>query len=413
MTGEVTASNAGRMAANILHFGRVLRAAGLPVGTGRILDAIEAVETVGIGTREDLFWTLHAVLVNRQDQRALFDQAFHIFWRNPDILKQMLSVMLPRVRVDRDRGGEMLVRRVAEALQAPDPGSDAGIDDAAPTELRIDATLTWSAHEQLRTKDFEQMSIEELALAKAALHNLRLPLPEVATRRFAPHPAGPRIDMRNTLRRTVRSGGTIIDLAHKKMRRHPPPLVVLCDISGSMDRYARMVLHFLHAVTNDRDRVHSFLFGTRLTNISRHLRHKDVDVALKRVADAVVDWSGGTRIGLCLDAFNRLWGRRVLAQGAVVLLITDGLDRDGADGLDRAMDRLHRSCRRLIWLNPLLRFDGFAPKSAGIRAMLPHVDDFRPAHNLSSLTTLTEALGTSPLPTAEASLRAWREEARQ
>jgi uncharacterized protein len=171
----------------------------------------------------------------------------------------------------------------------------------------------------------------------------------------------------------------------------------LCDISGSMARYAQILLHFLHAVTNDRDRVQVFLFGTRLSNVTRQLRHRDPEAAFQMVSHIVPDWSGGTRIGEALDSFNHLWARRVLGQGAIVLLITDGLDRDGAKGLAENMDRLHRSCRRLIWLNPLLRWAGFEPKSQGIRAMLPHVDDFRPVHNLASLRALVDLL-SRPLP---------------
>jgi hypothetical protein len=181
-------------------------------------------------------------------------------------------------------------------------------------------------------------------------------------------------------------------LRWKQQRRRPPPLVVICDISGSMSRYSRMLLHFLHAVTSDRDRVHSFVFGTRLTNVTRFLRHKDIDVALEKVAAAVVDWAGGTRIGACLHDFNRTWARRVLGQGAVVLFISDGLDRDNAEGLRGEMERLHRSCRRLVWLNPLLRYEGYEPKSLGAKAIMPHVDDFRTVHNLESLSQLTEVL---------------------
>jgi uncharacterized protein with von Willebrand factor type A (vWA) domain len=230
------------------------------------------------------------------------------------------------------------------------------------------------------------------------LARLRLPLPEPPTRRYQPSPSGRRIDLRATLRQSVRAGGHLLALERRKPRRRPPPLVVLCDISGSMGRYSRMLLHFLHAVTNDRDRVHSFLFGTRLTNITRQLRTRDIDLALDRVGQAVQDWSGGTRIGAALHEFNRVWSRRVLGQGAVVLLITDGLDRDAGDGLGHEMERLHQSCRRLVWLNPLLRWDGFAPKSSGIRAMLPHVDEFRPVHNLASLAALASAL-SAPAPT--------------
>ena len=193
----------------------------------------------------------------------------------------------------------------------------------------------------------------------------------------------------------ARAPGALIPLQRRAPRTRRAPLVVLCDISGSMSRYSRIFLHFLHGLTNDRDRGHVFLFGTRLTNITPYLRQRDVDRALAEVAAAVEDWAGGTRIGHCLRDFNRKWARRLLGQGARVLLISDGLDRDAGAGLEAEIDRLHRSCRRLIWLNPLLRFDGFEPKSLGIRALLPHVDEFRPAHNLHSLTELAVALGTS------------------
>jgi uncharacterized protein with von Willebrand factor type A (vWA) domain len=379
----------GALVANLMHFGRTLRAAGLPVGPGKVVAAVEAVRCVGITDRRDFYWTLHAVFVNRPEQRLIFDQAFHIFWRNPELLKKMMGLVLPELRVEgeADRGAE-LARRLAEALH-PHRDERPGETEAAETE--IDAVMTFSDREQLRHLDFEKMSLEELAHAKAAIARLRLPVEEVPTRRFAPDRRGRRADLRATLRAALRAGG-LIELKRKSPRRRPPPLVVLCDISGSMSRYSRIFLHFMHTVTNDRDRVHTFVFGTRLTNITRHLRHRDVDLALERVGEAVADWSGGTRIGHSLAEFNRLWSRRLLGQGAIVLLITDGLDRDAGAGLAREMDRLHRSCRRLIWLNPLLRYAGFEPKSLGMRAMLPHVDEFRPVHDLASLETLIAVL---------------------
>jgi uncharacterized protein len=385
----VRAEPEGRLLANLMHFARTLRAAGLPVGPGKVIDAVDAVRTVGITDRRDFYWTLHAVFVNRPDQRLIFDQAFHVFWRNPDLLKKMLALVLPEFRVEgeEDRGAEM-VRRLAEALH---PGRDREAGEPQELETEIDAVMTFSDREQLRSMDFEKMSLEELARAKAAIARLRLPVEDVPTRRFTPDRHGARADLRATLRAALRSGG-LIELKRKSPRRRPPPLVVLCDISGSMNRYSRIFLHFMHTVTNDRDRVFTFVFGTRLTNITRYLRYRDVDVALERVGEAVVDWSGGTRIGHSIAEFNRLWSRRVLGQGAIVLLITDGLDRDAGAGLAREMDRLHRSCRRLIWLNPLLRYEGFEPKSLGMRAMMPYVDEFRPVHNLDSLEELIAAL---------------------
>jgi uncharacterized protein with von Willebrand factor type A (vWA) domain len=384
----------GKIAANIMHFARVLRAAGLPVGPGKVLDGFAAVQTVGLGNREDFYWALHAVFVNRRDQREIFDQAFHIFWRNPQLLERMSALILPTL-VDQQPPDEAeeINRRLAEALKGdqPDAGEDDGGDEDEP-EVTVDAVMTWSAREVLQEMDFEKMSSEELDQAKRAIARMRLPIMEVPTRRFRRDPSGARIDMRATLRSALRSGGGSIPLQYRKQRRRHPPLVVLCDISGSMSRYSRMILHFMHAITNDRDRVHTFLFGTRLTNVTRYLRYKDVDDALDRVADAVDDWSGGTRIGHSLHEFNLKWSRRALSQGAVVLLITDGLDRDAADGLEDEIVRLHKSCRRLIWLNPLLRYDRYEPKSLGARALLPHVDDFRSVHNLESLSQLAEAL---------------------
>src|SRR5579885_359428 len=380
----------GRLLENLMHFGRALRAAGLPVGPGKVLAATEAVRAVGVANRSDFYWALHAVFVNRRDQRDLFDQAFHIFWRNPQLLEKMMGLLLPEMRSPDAPAGEEMSRRLAEALH---PGQGDSPDDRGQEkEVEIDAAMTFSDREVLQKMDFEQMSAEEIARAKQLIRRMTMPLMDVPTRRFRPDPRGARADMRATLRAALRSGG-LIALKRKSRRTRPPPLVILCDISGSMSRYSRLFLHFMHAVTNDRDRVYTFLFGTRLTNVTRFLRYRDIDVALDKVAGAVEDWSGGTRIGQCLGEFNRHWSRRVLAQGGVVLLITDGLDRDAGAGIGHEMDRLHKSCRRLIWLNPLLRYAGFAPKSLGMRAMLPHVDEFRPVHNLESLEAVVAALG--------------------
>ncbi|MBL28671.1 MAG: VWA domain-containing protein [Rhodospirillaceae bacterium] len=378
----------GKLLDNLMHFARTLRAAGLPVGPGSVIDAVRAVEAAGITKREDFYWTLHAVFVSRSDHRPLFDQAFHAFWRNPQILERMLSLLLPRLPREGEPPGEALSRRLSEALH---PGQG---ENESEGEQRIEweAALTYSDREVLQKMDFEDMSSDELARAKAAISRMRLAIADIPTRRFAPHSRGLRVDMRRSLRAVLRSGGAIIPLRRQRKRHRPPPLVILCDISGSMGRYSRMLLHFMHALTSDRDRVFSFLFGTRLTDITRLMRHRDVDKAVDAVVDAVDDWSGGTRIGTCLHDFNQVWARRVLSQGAVVLLVTDGLDRAGGEGLAEEMERLHKSCRRLIWLNPLLRYEGFEPKSLGVRAILPHVDAFRTVHNLESLEQLAAAL---------------------
>ena len=384
-----------KLVTNIMHFGRVLRSTGMPVGPGKILDAVNAVQTVTATNRRDFYWALHAVFVNRRDQHEIFDQAFHIFWRDPRLLERMLGLLMPQGAGDEDDGPEPEPpsRRIAEAMS---PGKDEGNDDQEEKEpeLEVEATLTASANELLQKMDFEDMSADEIAKAKTAISRMRLTIQNVKTRRFQASHRIDKIDMRSTLRAAMRSGGSVIPLQYRSRRRRTPPLVILCDISGSMGRYTRMLLHFMHAITNDRDRVSTFLFGTRLTNVTRHLRSKDIDIALMKCTDSVEDWSGGTRIGDSLKGFNQYWSRRVLGQGAVMLLISDGLDRDAGRGLAAEMERLHKSCRRLIWVNPLLRFEGFEPKSQGIRAILPHVDEFRPVHNLESLTELIEVLNS-------------------
>ncbi len=391
----------GRLTDNLLAFARTLRAAGLPVGPGSVLTALRAVRATGLARRDDFYWSLHAVFVRRRDQQDLFDQAFTLFWRNPKLLEQIMTLLLPDLRpvdVEPPADATQLGRRLLDALAGHllDPETS-GEDEA---EREIDAAFSWSDKEVLHRLDFETMTAEEMALAKQAMARLRLPIVQVATRRFRPTSARGLVDLRASLRASLRAGSGGIALRRKTRQRRPPPLVILCDISGSMSRYSRMLLHFMHAVTNDRDRVHSFLFGTRLTNITRTLRHKDVDLALDRIADGVRDWSGGTRIGSCLRDFNRYWSRRVLTQGALVLFISDGLDRETSGTLGREMERLHKSCRRLIWLNPLLRYDMYEPKAQGARAILPHVDDFHPVHNLESLEhlagVLSQPAGHSP-----------------
>ncbi len=381
-----------RLFENITYFARVLRGAGLPIGPGQVIEALAALKATGIGSRDDFYWTLHAVFVTGRDQRELFDQVFHIFWRNPQFLNKVLGLLLPRFKgeIPPDEDDTIVPRR-AEALSIDQPLVVPQASDQE--ELTLDATLTYSERELLQAKDFERMTATEIIEAKRLIKNFRLPIMEVPTRRYRPDLNGKRVDLRASLRASLRSAETI-PLKLKSPKRRHPPLVVLCDISGSMSRYSRLFLHFLHAVTSDRDRVHTFLFGTRLTNITRDLKARDIDVSLDRVSKHVLDWSGGTRIGASLAEFNRKWGRRVLGQGAVVLLITDGLDRDQIEVLETEMERLHKSCRRLIWLNPLLRFEAYEPISQGPRVMIRHVDEFRAIHNLASMQDLTRSLAS-------------------
>ncbi len=378
------------LAPNLLGFVRLLRRTGLQLGPGDALAAAEALTISGLESRETVRAALAATLLRRHEQSEIFHAAFDLFWRDPDRAQAAAALAMMEAQKPEDKarpGG----RRLAEAMAGDRPRPPPEQPDQPEREL--DASMTVSERERLQQMDFEAMSAQEIALAKQEIRKLVLPLDEKQTRRFRPDPLGPRVDLRATIRAATKTGGEIAEIARRRRVVRTPPLVAICDISGSMARYAQILLHFLHAVTNDRDRVHSFLFGTRLSNITRQLRHRDPEIAFEMVSHIVPDWSGGTRIGEALETFNRDWSRRVLGQGAVVLLITDGLDREGGRGLAEATDRLQRSCRRLIWLNPLLRYAGFQPKSQGIRAMLPHVHDFRPVHNLASLRDLIQALG--------------------
>jgi len=384
-----TALPRGRLPEHILHFVRLLRAAGLPVGPAKLIDAIAAVAAVDVAQRADFRAALATVLISRYEHQALFEQAFDLFWRNPKLLEKMVAALLPRVygRLPQE-APPAISARLAQAMFPPARLPKHKEDD----EIELDAALSFSPREILRRKDFATMTADELAQAKAMLARLQLPLAARPVRRTQSAPRGHVVDLRETLRRMTGAAGAGTALAFRTRVRRPPPLVVLCDISGSMDRYARMLLHFLHAIANDQQRVHTLVFGTRLTNITRHLKHRDVDVALARVTSCVQDWAGGTRIGGCLAEFNRRWSRRLLAQNAVVLLISDGLDAEGGEGIVFEAERLAKSCSRLVWVNPLLRYAGFEPRAAGIRALLPHVDDFLPVHNLASLQDLARAL---------------------
>ncbi len=387
-----------KLTENITHFARALRKAGLNIGSGRIADAIKAVTFAGFTNKADFFWTLHACFVSRPEDRAVFAQIFRLYWRDPQFLEHMMTFLTPAVRgVQEDRRAQAAERRAAQAL-LPDEGPETTAaqpkeDDG--TEIDIDARQTTSAEERLKTLDFEQMTTAEMAQAKRLLARIQLPVPPMPSRRLQALP-GTRADWRGTMRQAMRQGGEVAELKTRRLTKKPPGLVVLCDISGSMADYSRAVLHFVHAVANRPGQgwgaVHAFTFGTRLTNITQHMRTRDVDAALAMAGAEAQDWEGGTRIASCLTTFNRDWSRRVLGQGAVVLLITDGLDRDPEGDLAKQMERLSLTARQVIWLNPLLRFDSFAPKAQGVRAMLPFVDVFRAGHNIAAFEGLAAAL---------------------
>ncbi|MDE2329814.1 MAG: VWA domain-containing protein [Bradyrhizobium sp.] len=373
----------GNIADNVLGFARALRAAGLPVGPGAVIDAMNALQLIEIGNRGEVFTTLESIFVKRHEHALIFKQAFDLFFRAAEEWKSLLdSVPLPDHAKKKPPPAS---RRVQEAMSQ---GSRTETQEVEQQDVR----LSMSDREVLQKKDFAQMSAAEIAQVTRAIEQMKLPQAELRTRRYRPDARGLRLDMRRTLRGSLRTSGDIIDIHRLGLIDKPAPIVALLDISGSMSEYTRLFLHFLHAITDARKRVSVFLFGTRLTNVTRALRARDPDEALASCSSSVQDWAGGTRIAMSLHSFNKLWGRRVLGQGAIVLLISDGLEREADARLAFEMDRLHRSCRRLIWLNPLLRYGGFEARAQGIKMMLPHVDEFRPVHNLASLAAVVAAL---------------------
>lgn len=387
-----TMPDEGLLAENIVHFGRALRSAGMKIGAGAAIDGVRAVQAIGIGDREEFKAALRAVFISRREDMALFDEMFALFWISPEQARKMKQLMSPlSPRAPKDQKPNPGRTRASNALME----SRRRNSDMPPPETEVDSRFTMSTDEVLRTQDFAQMSLAELTRARKAMERLTFPSDLIRTRRQEPAKRG-KADPRKTMQAFLRSGGDLLLPRFRRRREIHPPIVVLADISGSMSQYSRTFLHFVHLLTERRRRVSTFLFGTRLTNVTRQMRCKDPDLAIDECAALVRDWSGGTRIGTTLRAFNRLWSRRVLGQGATVLLLTDGLERDDIETLRTEIDRLHRSCRRLVWLNPLLRFDGFEARAGGIKAMLPHVDDFRPVHNLASLADLVDALARGP-----------------
>ena len=386
-----TISPPGRLADNVARFVRLLRAAGMPVGPGHTISAARALGAIDVTQRRQFYWALHGTLVSAPEQRDIFDSAFRVFWRDPLGRDEALQALLSSSRMGESEPAERAPARLS-------PGTAPGYTESTRSQggEEISVRMAFSPSEVLRTKDFEQMTAEEARHAREALRHLKLDLRPILTRRFRPDPYGPGIDARRTLRASLRTGGYPMALRRRSLATRRPALVAICDISGSMETYSRILLHFFHTLTNASERIHTFVFGTRLTNVTRLLRDQDVDRAMERVGQTVLDWYGGTRIGAALRAFNLHWSRRLLAEGAVVLLVTDGLDREGASGIAFEARRLRKSCRRLIWLNPLLRYEKFAPRAAGIRALLPEVGEHRPVHNLASVEELARALGRAP-----------------
>lgn len=373
----------GHLLRNMVLFGRMLRVLGMEVTPTQILDLVEGLKHINVGRREDFKNTARTVLVNRYEHLPLFDRAFDLFWQAR--AENELSMM---------ELGSLLQkpRRVKKEL-LPEQNSDNGSGpERESQEPKIEKIYTYSAREVLRRKDFAELTPDEMDEVKRLMQAMEWQLEQRRTRRKAHAPHGTYLDMRRTFRQNLRFGGELLQLSWRRPRQKRRPLVVICDVSGSMERYARILLKFIYVISNGLEKVEAFAFGTRLTRLTRQLKERDIDTALDQAVAAIQDWGGGTRIGEALKSFNYEWGRRVLGQGAIVLIISDGWDRGDIDLLEHEMNRLQLSCQRLIWLNPLLGAENYEPLTRGIRAALPYIDDFLPVHNLNSLEQLGHLL---------------------
>ncbi len=376
------------LARNVTHFMRLLRDTGFGLSPAHAVDALEALRHIDIGARDEVRAALAALVLSGPDQRPLFDAAFDLFWRDPDWESKLRAMLLPRV--DAGIPPPRRSNRLADALAARQPPSPK--PDQPPREERFTAPLTFSDQERLAGRDFETLNAEEWRALQHLVRTRRARLALQKTRRLRPSTCGTHADLRASARLAVRQHGEWLRWKYRKRAERKPPVVLLLDISGSMSQYSRAVLYFCHALTQSRERLHVFLFGTRLTNVTRALRERDPDNAVNLITEQVRDWAGGTRIGAALATFNRQWARRTLSGRATVLLVSDGIDLEHIDLLEQEMARLRRFAHRIIWLNPLLRYEGFTPQARGIQAILPHVDALRAAHNLDSLFALESLL---------------------
>ena len=386
MTPDMSAG--GNLLGHSVRFGRLLRLAGMAVTPAQIADAAESLRYIPIGDRTDFKAALATLWVKRHEHCALFDVAFELFWQprqEQPLSESDLTTLTQRLRTLQPQA--LLVVPVGAEQAAGNAGED--------EEATSDRAQTYSAVERLRRKDFASLDAEELRAVHRLMAQMTWRLPLRRTRRRQPHPRGRFFDMRRTLRQNMRYGGEVFELARRQRKLKQRPVVVICDISGSMERYSRLLLQFLYVVSSRLDRVETFVFSTRLTRITRQLAHHDVDHALAAASHSVHDWAGGTRIGDALKVFNYAWARRVLSRGAVVLIISDGWERGDAALLGTEMARLHRSAHRVIWLNPYLGDPAYQPLVRGMQAALPHIDDFLPVHNLASLEDLARWLAES------------------
>lgn len=377
---------------SITSFGRLLRAGGVKVGTAEIINAIEAVELVGVAEKDLFKWALQGTLITKHESVPFFDWAFDIFWQDPGRTGKA-AVLLKKLAARKALTGT----RSAPTARQPHTTARASAKGWGKPSDRDDGsgvshTGAYSADESLKQKHFEQFTEDDMRMAVEFLKQAKFNSGMRSSRRYTPGHRQIRLDLQKTIRKNALQNRDFIKLAWKQRKLKPRPVVILSDISGSMERYSRILLHFMHTLSRQIKTMEAFTFGTRLTRITHQIRSGDIEVAMGRISADVKDWNGGTRMGAALETFNRFWARRTLGNGAIVILISDGWDTGNNELLKSEMGRLQRSCHRLIWLNPNIGYDTFEPLTRGVLTLLPFADEFLPVHNLQSLLDLSRVL---------------------
>ena len=371
---------------NILRFIRLLRNSGIKIGNQSSIDALNSIKILKIGNRNEFYWALHSNLIYRNEDTEIFDQCFHLFWQNPKILQQMFNLLLPQIGTQKaPTTNKKQLKRISDNIQKQN--KDVNIEKKE--EIIFDSQMSWSNKSALNTKDFEMMSLEEIHQAEKEIKKFLIKSKTQISRRWKKNDQSTKISTKYTIKKSVKNNG-IIHLAFKERIKKFRPVVILIDISGSMESYSRMMLFLSHILIQQYKDIEVFTFGTKLTRITNFLKNKDVDLSLDKVGKFVNDWAAGTKITSSIKDFNFNWSRRLLTQNQTLLLITDGLERDDSQNLDFEINRLSLFANNIIWLNPLLRYKKFEPKVNSIKTILRHVDKHVPIHNLNSIKNLVE-----------------------
>ena len=371
---------------NILRFIRLLRNSGIKIGNQSSIDALNSIKILKIGNRNEFYWALHSNLIYRNEDTEIFDQCFHLFWQNPKILQQMFNLLLPQIGTQKaPTNNKKQLKRINDNIQKQN--KDVNIEKK--DEIIFDSQMSWSNKSALNTKDFEMMSLEEIHQAEKEIKKFLIKSKTQISRRWKKNDQSTKISTKYTIKKSVKKNG-IIHLAFKERIKKFRPVVILIDISGSMESYSRMMLFLSHILIQQYKDIEVFTFGTKLTRITNFLKNKDIDFSLDKVGKFVNDWAAGTKITSSIKDFNFNWSRRLLTQNQTLLLITDGLERDDSQNLDFEINRLSLFANKIIWLNPLLRYKKFEPKVNSIKTILKHVDRHIPIHNINSIKNLVE-----------------------